>query len=443
MIGILADWWKTKRARQRAALREAEVSEHMFSAYDDLANLYFDRDMLAAGQRRTGPEAARKRVSLDLARAESRDFARNNAHARNIVFQTVNFTVGAGFGISFEDDAVAKQWHEDARALNWWRRRREIVRRIPRDGETILRRFGTRKDRQNGVDLRFVEPGRIKTPTGKDETDGVIDGVKVAVRDSKLDVEAVEGYYIDDELVDAAEVFTFRDPFCDANDVRGWPLLYDAIPIIDRYERWVNVRAILNEARASITLFRKHKRATPAQLQTFADGVKAGSFTRLDQQSQRYAQKPMPGTVFDHTDDIEYEFKSPNVDARDVRWDGRAMRLLIAAFFSMPEYWVTADASNANLASTLVAENPGIQAMLSWQDFMAAQFTEFLNWWFGEPVEVRFVFPNLVLRQPYQEVQALAIEHDHGIISRQTWQERRRYDPVAEQERIAVEGSET
>jgi len=440
MIGILADWWKTKRARQRAALAEAEVAEHMFGAYDDLANLYFDRDMLAAGQRRTGPEAARKRVGLGKAREESRDFARNNAHARNIVVQTVNFTVGGGFGISFEDEAIAKQWKEDAAALKWWQRRREIMRRIPRDGESILRRFGSRKDRQNGVDLRFVEPGRIKTPDGKDKSNGVIDGVKVAVSDGKLDTETVEGYYIDGEFVDAAEVFAFRDPFCDSNEVRGWPLLYDAIPIIDRYERWVNVRAILNEARASITLFRKHKRTTPAQLQKFADDVKAGTFTRPDQQSQRYALKPMPGTTFDHTDDVEYEYKSPNVDARDVRWDGRAMRLLIAAFFSMPEYWVTADASNANLASTRVAENPGIQAMISWQDFMGAQFGEFLNWWFGKPVEARFVFPNLVLRQAKDEVQALSVEHDHGIISRQTWQERRRYDPAAERERIAAEG---
>lgn len=439
MIGMVADWYRLKRARLKASLTEARTTEHMFSAYDDMANLYFDHDLYVDGQRHTGSETEGRRVGRDKARTESREFARSNAHARNIVFQIVNFTVGAGFGISFEDDAKAMQWREDAAALDWWRRRREIMRRIPRDGEAILRRFD---QKGNGATVRFVEPSRIKNPPGKDKGDGVIDGVQVAMHDGELDVEDIKGYYIDDKFVDAGEVFAFSDPFSDINDVRGWPLLYDAIPIIDRYERWVNVRAVLNEARASIIMFRKHKRATPAQLQTFADNVKAGTFERQDQVSQRYALKPLPGTVFDHTDDIEYEFKSPQVDARDAAEDGRCMRLLIAAFFSMPEYWVTADASNANLASTLVAENPGIQAMISWQDFMGSQFAQFINWWFGEPLETRFVFPNLVLRQPHQEVQALAIEHDHGIISRETWQERRRYDPAAERTRMAAEGAQ-
>ena len=60
---------------------------------------------------------------------------------------------------------------------------------------------------------------------------------------------------------------------------------------------------------------------------------------------------------------------SPKINAPDVKDDGRAMLLAVAAGSGMPEMVVTADYSNANYSSTFVAQNPFVREIEDWQDF--------------------------------------------------------------------------
>jgi len=439
MLGIVRAWYGAKRAELQMRREAASLQESLFNNYNDIANRYVDVDRLMYGfsdglSSTLAPNA--RLAGLQRARDESREFVRVNAHARNVCTQIVNFTVGAGFAVHFEDAAQAIRWHKDSRALRWPKRRREIVRRLVREGEAYLRRFGN----GDGTTVRFVQPEHLYTPTG--QIDNIKGGLWQGVAFDPEDVETVLGYWINEEYVDAGDVFVFRDPFSDTTAIRGWPMIYDAIPLIEQYQIWVQTRGRLNQLRSAIVAMRKHTNTTPAQLSSFADAVKTGTLTRKSGVAQKYTDKWLPGTVIDATGDIEYEFPAAKIDAGSAADDGRAMRLLIAAFFSMPEYWVTADASNANFSSTLIAENPGIIAMRSWQEFFGDDVQQFVDWWYGSPQATKVKFPNLVMRDELKQTQAQAIRHDHGVISRETWQEQEGIDPEIERERMAQGGEE-
>lgn len=434
VLGLMLDWYRARRAEVRLRGQAAELQESLYGSYGTLANRYVDTDALRYGIGQGYDQQGRRQVSLDKARRESREFVQTNAHARNIMSQIVNFTVGSGFAIKFVEEADRAQWTGDSRQLKWPKRRREIVRRLVRDGEAYLRRFGNGDD----GDLRFVEPNRIKSPAGRVDSDE--EGLRQGVIFDKDDVELITGYWIDGEEVPADRVFRFLDPFSDLCEVRGWPLVYDAIPIIDQYERWVKTRAVLNELRSAIFMMRKHLGHSPAQVQTFVDSVKAGTIARPSGKTQAWADHPLAGTVIDHTEDIEYTFPGAKIQAGDAADDGRMMRLLIACFFSLPEYLVTADAQNANYASTLVAETPGIMAMRSWQGSFGDDVDQFIDWWYGRPVETKLVFPNLVSRDPLKDAQARAIRADNGALSIETWMELDGLDPVTEREKMAQTG---
>ena len=431
MIGMLRDWYGARRAEMQLRGREARLQESLTQSYADYANRYVDVDrfVYGLGDQDTSP-VGRRIVSLTRARNEARQFVIRDPHARNALNQIVNFTTGQGFAIKFADEQDVKRWEEDAARMRWPKRRREIMRRIVRDGEAFLRRF---KD-----DIRFVEPHLVRTPPGESEgvSKGIIDGVAF----EPDDVEDVKGYWVEGDEVPAEEMFHFRDPFRDLNEPRGWPLIYDSKPVIEQYTQWVQTRVILNQLRSAIIAIRKHKGMTPGQVQSFADRVKGGTLTRKSGQSQRWADKWLPGTVIDSTDDVELDFPGAKIKASDAAGDGRSMRLLIAVFFQFPEYWATADASNANFSSTLVAENPGIIAMRSWQSAFGDDIREFFNWWYGKVLEVKTVFPNLVTRDPLKDTQARAIRQEHEALSIETWIELDGLDPKAERERMAQRG---
>jgi len=440
MIGLIRDYIRAWRAEARSRALVARYQEAAFQNLGDLGRRYVDVDRYLYGwaDGSAPADAAERAAGLATARERARRFVVRNAHARNVTTQIVNFTVGAGFGVRFEEERAEQRWRRDAQRLNWYRRRREIVRRLVRDGEVFLRRFGS--------ELRFVEPEDVRTPPGK--TDSIEAGLHSGIAFEPGDVEARTGFWAcpqaasngQAEFVPAREGFHWLDPFSDLNALRGWPIIYDAIPVIDQYERWIKGRAILNELRSAIVAIRSHRGATPAQLSAFADAVKAGTITRASGKAQKWADKWLPGTVIDATGDIEYEFPAAKIDAGSVAEDGRAMRLLICAFFSLPEYWVTADAANANFASSLVAENPGIIAMRSWQDAFAGDLRRFLAWWYGDDeLQAEVVFPNLVVRDPLKLSQARALQHDHGVLSAQTWQQLEGLDPDVERERIGQE----
>lgn len=423
MLGLLFEKYRTAKAK---AVYERRLIESVM--LHDPWNVYRDdeppTDWHDLGAR-SGVQT--RRTNLFDARRQARQLYATNAHARNIVNQMTNYTVGKGFAIKFDDAAHDDLWTKVARQIKWSRRRRQVVRRMLVDGETFKRKWN------EPASVRFVQPEQIAQSASVDvET---VDGVVTA----KGDVETVVGYVVSNEFVPVSQMWHFKPPDCDMDETRGWPPLYDARATIQGYENWIKDRAMLNRLRSAIFLLRKHKHAGPGDIKKFQEQIRSGTFAREGGKTEDY-RVLRPGTAIDMPANVEYEFISPNLDARDVRHDGRAMALLIAVWFQIPEYMATGDASNANFASTAVAEAPGIVAMASFQEFTGGQFLEFVAWLLGlTDANATITFPSLTTRDEEKVVKALEVEWRNGVISKQTWREKRCYDDETESERVLVE----
>lgn len=432
MLDTIREWLGSLGARARLRRTQDRIAEQWL----DFANRYIDTDLLrfaALGDDTVSDFAAD--ATLPAMRSRSRRLLRTNAHARNIMIQLTNFSVGPGFAVKFRDERVADQWRRDSRLIRWHVRRQEIVRRVIRDGEAFLRRFGRQ--------LRFIEPEDVRTPP--DAPNGetvVIDGIEVA----SSDAETVLAYWVAEQpdrivRVDAGEVWHLKDPLSDLAAPRGRPMLYDPSRDIESYQMFLLYRQRLNFARAALAVVRRHVGKTPAQVRAFADRIKSGTFTRADSKSMRW-QMQMPGVGIDVTDDVELQFPSHNLGATEASEDGRSLRLLIACWFGLPEYLVSSDASNANFSSTLVAENPGIKALQSFQRYIADEFARLFRWYYrNDELDVDFSFPTMVLRKPLDEARANEVLFNAGVMSRRTWQERAGIDPDVEQRRLAQDGA--
>ena len=228
-MGWLRDKIATVRARaqfERQLMESIVLRDPWNIARDSESDLNWQ----ALGAR---PWTQERRVTLDQARDRARVLWRENAHARNIVAQMVNYTVGKGFEIKFSDSDVQEEWELTAKMIRWSKRRRQIVRRLIIDGETFVRKWGRV--------VRFVQPERIG-PSSDPDVPNTVDGVVTAPDD----IETPTGYVIDEELVPAMLVKHFKPSDCDLDETRGWPALYDAEPIVRNYENWIKDRALLN-----------------------------------------------------------------------------------------------------------------------------------------------------------------------------------------------------
>jgi hypothetical protein len=111
---------------------------------------------------------------------------------------------------------------------------------------------------------------------------------------------------------------------------------------------------------------------------------------------------------------------------------------------------LTSDASNANYASTMVAEGPAVRMFQRLQAEQIADDLELL-WravdWAVEcgrlpaaartRVEIQAEAPSLLVRDSLREAQVARIEYASGILSPQTWCLRRGLDYEQEQANLA------
>ena len=79
-----------------------------------------------------------------------------------------------------------------------------------------------------------------------------------------------------------------------------------------------------------------------------------------------------PGSILTTPDTTDLEFLAPKSSFAEASKLGRAMLLGAAAGAGLPEFMLTADASNANYASTMAAEGPAVKRFAAEQRFFAA-----------------------------------------------------------------------
>ncbi len=322
----------------------------------------------------------------------------------------------------------------------WHARQQEIVRRLDRDGEALLRFFVS----GGATRVRFVEPDQVAAPSKRRATRGPASACSPAPGD----VETVRGYYVDGELVDAAEV-QHRKANVDANVKRGLPLYAPVRTNLRRAEKLLRNMSVVAEIQSAIALIRRHRGATRAGVEQFVDDAAA---TRVDARGNvRRVTQYGPGTILDAPAGMEYDFPATGIDAASYVAVLQAELRAIAARLVMPEFMFTSDASNANYASTMVAEGPAVQMFQRLQAAMIGDDAEVM-WRVVENaaragrlprevrrlVEIQITPPSLDVRDCLKDAQVDRIAHTSGVLSLQTWSQRLGLDYDQEQKNIEL-----
>ena len=172
------------------------------------------------------------------------------------------------------------------------------------------------------------------------------------------DVESVLGYYIDGQLVDAADI-QHRKANVDANVRRGLPLFYPVRKNLRRAEKLLRNMSVVAEIQSAIALIRKHRHGTRSALQQFvADRADATATSHATGRTTYYKHYG-PGTILDTHADVEYDFPAAGLDAGAYVTVLQAELRAIASRLVMPEFMLTSDASNANYSSDDDRRRPG------------------------------------------------------------------------------------
>ena len=284
-----------------------------------------------------------------------------SGHGRNIIRLLEKYVAGRGFKI--EPISTLPQvndvWKDFWETNKMHMRTKEIVRRTMRDGECFNRFFD---EDEEIIKMRFMNPALVANPEDKD-TDGISSGIET----DPDDVETVLNYYYKGRAIPADQVQHLKI-MVDSDVLRGRSFLEPIIQLLSMYRKWLVDRMKLNEIRNTVALIKKVK-GTPAETANIANNNKTVRRLNNDGTSMARAHKDI--NVITTNQNVEYDLKSPNLQAADVQKDGRALLLAVAAGSGLPEFMVSSDASNSNYASTVTAEGPAVMEFEDWQDYFA------------------------------------------------------------------------
>jgi len=298
---------------------------------------------------------------------QGQEFFYRTPHGRNIVRLVEKYVVGRGFQISpkAEEEDVQEAWDTYWKTNRWGQRKREYVRRVMRSGEAFIRYF------QVGPTLavRFMDPRKINEP--EDPEEGQVQGnASWGIETNPQDIEDVLAYWFRDTRIPAEEV-QHTKIYADSDVKRGRSMYEPIAPDLTMYRDWQKDRMKLNKIRNVLGLVRKVQAGTTRSA-NIAAGYETSKLKAPD--GTAYARLPEAVSVLTVNKGVEYDLLAPNLQAADVQHDGRMLLLGMAAGVGFPEFMVTSDASNANFASTLVAEGPGVMEFEDWQDFFADEY---------------------------------------------------------------------
>ena len=367
--------------------------------------------------RPTGPAAffapGRRTPTADELRDDARRLARENPYARNALRLLESYVAGPGLAMTVRgDERLADRatalWAEFLAAAEGHWSFAEHAARTWRDGEAIVRRYAP--DGWDAEDaaawppqVRFVEPAAVRETPAHPGCEGVL------TREG--DVEEPLAYLVHDargrvDQVPADEVFHSRRGV-DSNARRGRSLLEPCVAPLRQHERWVETELKARKLQASIVLWRKVHGGPPPS----------------DERGERFA----PGTILTTSPTTDLQFLQPRTNLSDAVPLGRMLLLAAAAGAGLPEFMFTADASNANFASTMAAEGPAVKRFQSEQRRLAGELTRFWRWVMSASplsadelsrLRVEWTFPELVARDRPAERAADVRLLKAGVLSR-------------------------
>lgn len=423
-----------------------------FDALFDPSDAYGDDDEsrwlplgMAESEGALGAAFSTERQLAEI-RGHCRALAVSNEFAINGHENRINYIVGSGHAYraaaragETTDDSLMREVQtvldRFVRENRWHARQQEIVRRRDRDGEAFLRFF---TGPAGVLRVRFVEPAQVAVPSERQADPAAAFGIQTDPRD----VETVLGYWIDGRWVEAAEI-QHRKANVDANVRRGLPLFFPVRKNLQRAEKLLRNMSVVAGIQSAIAIIRKHSSGTHA---TIRDGQQRQSDVRLAGGAASFRRYD-PGTILDTSAATAYEFPAAAVDAARYVTVLQAELRAIASRLVMPEFMLTSDASNANYASTMVAEGPAVRMFQRLQQEMIEDDLAVMRRVVSAAVEagglprealtaleIQAVPPTLAVRDRLKEAQADQILVRNGAMSVATMAMRHGLDPEREQQ---------
>ena len=392
---------------------------------------------------------------LAQAREIGRTLAMHNEFAISGHENRISYTVGWGFtykATAKSDENPSPELIKDVQRIvdefikvnRWHHKQQEIVYRRDRDGECFLRFFAP----DDGIlRVRFIEPERVVTPSSgeKDRTLGV--------ETDPDDIETVVAYWLADGFGGTAqqipaEQIQHRKRNVDSSCKRGWPTF---VPVRKNLQRAAKILRNMNavaEIQSAIAIVRKHAQATKTATAEFVRNQTTSVVTGAGGQTEQM-QKFSPGTILDANQNIDYEFPAGGIDPSKYVSGLQADLRAVAARLVMPEFMLTSDASNANFASTMVAEGPAVKNFqrLQWDE--ATFDREIMERLLSvavdkgrlpatvlEQIEIQIEPPTVQVRDRLKEAQTGKLLVEGGVLSLQTFSTEMGYDYDKEQQQI-------
>jgi capsid protein len=402
---------------------------------------------------------------LKIIRDQARRLAISNEFAINAMTNRQSYIVGKGFQYTVHGpDELAEQAQavldEFIARCVWAEREREAVWRCDRDGEAFIRLFHVGRGK---TEIRFVEPEWVRDYAATMQK-------RFGVITDPDDIENVLGY----EIVERPQV-TWTATEVPAEEVvhiklntdftakRGLPTLFAVRKNLERADKLLRNMSTLAQIQATFALIRKHKQYSAAAINTFQQGNADVSLSSPYTGNTQYLKQYSPGTILDVSDNTDYEFPAAGVNGSQLVTILQAELRAIAARLVMPEYMLTVDASNANYASTLVAEAPAVKHFEALQAFFARRFGDggysqgahcgvlwrvlYYAVEFGDldravlsECEIQAEGPVIVSRDRGKETERAQKLNQAGIMSRETWTQNEGLDWDQEQTKIKEEG---
>lgn len=386
-------------------------------------------------------------LQLKYIRDRSRRLCMENEFAICATENRRNYIVGDGFTyratgdkeLSDKVQLVLDAWLIGADVSDY---EADAMERLDKDGEFALRFF----ERASGlVEARFIEPEHIKDPTGDPYSPARAFGVETEIDDVEnvLAYHVVKHPWISDatEPIPASEVMHVKLNV-PRNAKRGLPTFYPVETNLRRSEDLLASMSSMAKARAKIALIRHMLDTTKTAAQSLVDSLSVGIQLQDPMTGQSTNLERMKyGTILTSSGNVKYEMPSAQTDAGSFVAILQAELRAVAARLQMPEWMLTVDASNANLASSLVAEAPSVKSFRRIQRMLCRRFGESRHpakksWAWRQieyavrcgvlprevlyKVQIQCEGPSLVVRNKAEEAEVNRVYYEMGIKSPQT-----------------------
>ncbi len=368
---------------------ESKVIQEAAAVLEEASDLVVDRPDNTAGwvrryQVNDWEKGHLQTNQLEVVR-KAREFDRWDAHAHGILSTMVYYIMGKGLSLQpkSRDPMTWYVWREffTAKRNKMRIKQFEIVRRVFRDGEIFLRLYDKDEDGKvtGKTTVRFLDPLLIRHPTegGGKVDDEPSESIKNGVVTDPDDVENVRAYQLMDrvdrtkfETIPEEEVIHLKIN-ADSDQKRGEPGIQTLLKYFRHYEQWIENRILLNKMRTAIVMIKKVE-GTPTEVANMSKTLPTATRQVANETKKKNFRG---GTVITEGPGITYRMESPNINAGDVKEDGRNIILAMAAGMNMPEY-IFGDASNANYASTMIAESPFVKMIQFFQIYFEVFFQE-------------------------------------------------------------------